>query len=182
MKYPKWFPCPGSWLKALALAIPAYLGVMLFPLIFWSALYISIGLTPTPGDHALNAFLFSFSVLLVGLTMYLILTFGYSLLLRLLWSSPPRWLSPSFHWKSLVGNYAIITGATLPVSAMFIFYVSLKTHIKITTGYDLHYIYTDPDTLRSTSFLVHLIEQSIWLWLITAAFLSHFRDSKKAKN
>jgi hypothetical protein len=115
----KWFPYPSSWLKALGLAVPVWIGaVAVFSLMSWQFIFLFIlavvNRYPIP-----NIFLvFAAGILIASLIWYLVLTLLYSLCLHLLWREVPKslaWVKPPKSWKLILFSWAVSTlAASVP--------------------------------------------------------------------
>ncbi|KAM3101035.1 hypothetical protein ACKFKF_10345 [Phormidesmis sp. 146-12] len=129
--YPAWIPYPICWLRAISLAIPTYFGVIVFAAWFWlvfilGSVIVVASLATNSLKPELLLFLFGFSLacLAGGLVWYLALKVMYVIFLKLFWSTPPYWLSPSRKWSELLYSMVITTIATLPVVLVALPYFS----------------------------------------------------------
>ncbi len=162
--FPTWLPYPKSWMMAIKLAIPAYIGAtVLFAFEFWRYLIVGgIGLLSITNNSSL-IFFFAVSViaLLLALIWFLILTRVYALLLKFLWSNPPQWLIlPKFR-ALVIRDFGILVLSILPIVVIFAIYILFFTSFKQT--------FTDLRTPRLNYDLFLL--RFWWLWLISAAYL-----------
>ncbi|NDJ23665.1 hypothetical protein GS682_18880 [Nostoc sp. B(2019)] len=164
-----WLPYPQSWMMAVRLAIPAYLGAnVIFAFEFWRYSLVGVLLTVT-GNNGLILFLaISAIALLLALIWFLILTRVYALLLKLLWSNPPQWLSLPKLRLLIVRDFGILTLSVLPIVAIFAIYILLFTSFKQT--------FADLKTPKLT-YNIFLL-RFWWIWLISAAYLYQFSIRK----
>ncbi|MBD2616285.1 hypothetical protein H6G94_34465 [Nostoc punctiforme FACHB-252] len=171
--FPAWLPYPKSWMMAIRLAIPAYIGAtVLFAFEFWR--YLLVGglgiLSITNKSHLIFFFGVSAIALLLSLIWFLILTKVYALLLNVLWSNPPQWLIlPKLRYL-LIRDFGILVLSTFPIVLIFAIYILFFTGFKQT--------FTNLRTLRLTYdlFLLRLW----WLWLIFAAYLYQWCITKSS--
>lgn len=124
MKWPVWFPYPSSWLKALGLAIPTWVGaVAFFSLEVWHSIFLFILSAVTRSSSPSFFLVFAVGFLVASLIWYLLLILLYSLLLRLLWQEVPqflRWLKPPIRWRDILFGWAVSTLAVLVGAAPFL--------------------------------------------------------------
>lgn len=126
-----WLPSLGSVLKTLGLAIPTWVGAVLFPaLLGWQCFLMLVFAiaTQAPLNAISGMVALSFLFLIGSLFWYLLLVGLYSLALRLLWSEVPqflRWLEPPkkkqdifFGWAAL--TLAVLVGVTLIATWVFL--------------------------------------------------------------
>ncbi|NJL42041.1 MAG: hypothetical protein HC840_24085 [Leptolyngbyaceae cyanobacterium RM2_2_4] len=160
MKHSILFPHHTSWLNALKLAIPSYLGgVVVFTFGFWQYTAASVALAITQNAGSTAILCIAFLCLLGGAVWYLLLTLLFSLLLRLLWSKPPKWLKPSTNWRRILQNFSIATLSALPVLLAFI------GHVLATEAVD----FTKTATYQLN--IEKVLLNFSWVWFITAAYL-----------
>lgn len=128
-----WFPAPHSWLKALVLAIPTWLGsVAIFNLEVWRLVLFSLYAyvrTYSIGSEPEYFFLALAGVLLAFLLIvYLLLVLLYRIFLRCLWAEIPRflyWLKEPFKRKRdvlfswLISMLALLIAAAPLILAAF---------------------------------------------------------------
>ncbi|MEH2236135.1 hypothetical protein [Nostoc sp.] len=162
--FPAWLPYPKSWMMAIRLAIPAYIGAtVLFAFEFWR--YLLVGglgfLSITSNGGLIFFFGVSAIALLLALIWFLILTRVYAFLLKLLWSNPPQWLIlPKFR-SLVIRDFGILVLSILPIVAVFAIYILFVSSFKQT--------FADLRTPRLTYDIFLL--RSWWLWFISAAYL-----------
>ncbi|MBD2163862.1 hypothetical protein H6G04_05520 [Calothrix membranacea FACHB-236] len=167
--FPAWLPYPRSWMMAIKLAIPAYVGATVAVAFeFWRYSILGGLLAVTGNDGVIFFFLSSAIALLFALIWFLILTKLYKFLLKLLWSNPPQWLClPKF--KTLVmRDFGILVLSILPIVAIFAIYIFFVTSYKQTLA--------NLRTPRLT-YDIFLLRYS-WLWLISAAYLYQWSTKK----
>jgi hypothetical protein len=149
-------------MMAVKLAIPAYLGAtVIFAFEFWRYSLVG-GLLAITGNEGL-VFFFAVSAvaLLLALIWFLILAGIYTLLLKFLWSKPPRWLSLPRFRALVVRDFGVLVLSILPIIVIFAIYILFFTSFKQT--------FADLKTARLTYDLFLL--RFSWLWLVSAAYL-----------
>jgi hypothetical protein len=185
--YPRWFPYPRAWLKAVALYIPAYLGVVAFPLVFWIfapiILYLVVAMPLEPRIWALV--LFFASSLIAGWLWFGAILVIYRALLAVLWSNPPSVITPKMGFKDVIQNYIIISISSIPTALLMLlllasdaynqsyWYVSTNNPI---SQYLARLLYGLP-----ASNTAEVIVDLSWTWLIVAAYLIHVQQLKRQK-
>ncbi|MGV0026126.1 hypothetical protein [Phormidesmis priestleyi] len=105
---------------AVKLAVPPYLGAtVIFAFEFWRYSVMGAILFVTGNNAAIFFFTVSSIGLLLAFVWFLILIGIYALLLKFLWSNPPKFFSlPGF--KSLViRDFGILVISLLPIVAIF---------------------------------------------------------------
>jgi hypothetical protein len=158
----RWLPYPRAWMMAVKLAIPAYFGgTVIFAFEFWRYSLVG-GLLATTGNEGLILFFtISAIALLVAFMWFLILTGLYMVLLKLLWSKPPRWLILPRFRALVVRDFGVLVLSILPIIAIFAIYILFATGLEQT--------FTDLKTPKLTYDLFLL--RFSWLWLVSAAYL-----------
>lgn len=129
-----WFPAPHSWLKALVLAIPTWLGVAVFNLEIWRlvlfALHVYIR-TYSWEDEPQHFLLALAGVLLAFLLIaYLLLVLLYRIFLRCLWAEVPQflhWLNEPFKRKRDILFSWLISMLALLIAAAPLILVALDS-------------------------------------------------------
>lgn len=176
-----WFLSLGAVLKTLGLAIPIWVGAVLFPaLLGWQCFLILIFAVATQAPLNAISGLATLSILfLVGsLFWYLLLVGLYSLFFRLLWSETPqflRWLEPPkkkrdvfFGWAA--SALAILVGVTPIVTLV---YLSFLNDFSV---YNLRY----RENLLSQAIvdrLQSLSEEMFIAWFIACAYFYQLRSA-----
>ncbi len=162
-------PSLKCWLKAVRLAIPAYLGGVVFNFYFWLALSLwFVMMSASPGVEALAFLALPLVVLVMGILWALLLRALWFLVGRFLWSNPPGWLKESTwgeFWKGVVISHL----ATLPVFLVYLCLVSGRVAYRVWGGWSGGFPVLRPPVL---------IVELLWLWLLTAAYLYHFSRSR----
>jgi hypothetical protein len=169
-------PSLRAWMMTIKLAIPAHVGAnVVFAFEFWrySLLGLILAITGNTGNDGLTLFLgISTLALLSSLLYFLFLAGIYKLLLKILWSNPPKWIvTPSL--KSLIiRDWGILMISAFPIVMIFMIYILSVTSLKE--------IFADLRTLKITydSFLLKFS----WLWMISAAYLYQWCDKKDSGN
>jgi hypothetical protein len=180
MKYPRWFPTPSAWINSLELAIPTYLGTIVFSFYFWVFFCIFfIAGVATLRFSTLLLCLLSSVLLLLGLLWYLALKLLATIAIRSLWISPPKWLKPSWSWKEILRDYSISVLATLPTAAHFWIVCLIRANLNLSpipvpnqNGKVFIPFIPSLD-------IAGLIVNDFWLWLIFAAYLIHLSSSRR---
>lgn len=120
----KWFPYPSSWLKALGLAVPTWIGaVAIFSLEVWHFIFLLILAVVNHSPIPSIIFVLAAGMLIVSLIWYLLLILLYSLLLRLFWSELPQflhWMKPPSRMRDVFFGWAVSTLAVLVGAAPFL--------------------------------------------------------------
>ena len=152
---------------AIRLAIPAYGLAAVAPAFFvWQSLFLgaAVVLSGAAGVEDILFVLALFSVpLLLGALWFLFWAGAYALLLRLLWSSPPKWLRLPQMSTLVNRDFGVLVSATLPLAITFLLQVGMKV--------SLRHRFPSFSSLR-LSYETFLLE-SFWLWFISAVFLYH---------
>lgn len=149
-------------MMAIKLAIPAYFGAtVIFAFEFWRYSLVGSFLAITGNEGSIFFFAVSAVALLLALIWFLILVGIYTLLLKLLWSKPPRWLSPPGFRALIIRDFGVLLLSILPVIAIFAIYILFITSLK--------QAFADLRTPRLTYDLFLL--RFSWLWFISAAYL-----------
>lgn len=183
IKFPIWFPSSSSWLKALFLAFPTWIGSnAIFSLGFWLfcfATYITFTSSdpPAPLEALVLVPLLTMGLLAASLVWYLLQVWLYSQFLRLLWSELPqclRWFKPPRRKRDLIFNWGVFTVAILLGSVPF----SLQLFVLM---FHPAAIYLDDKAIEE--FLRRQPwEKIIGGWYVVAAYLYHFRSLLKPRN
>ncbi|QYO63338.1 hypothetical protein [Leptolyngbya sp. 7M] len=168
----KLFPSFRSWIQAFRLAIPTFLGTIVFSVYFWAFLIGPLVLTVVSLEpEGLVISLLSLVSLAIGFLWYLAIKILYFFLLRLLWSSPPKWLRPKLNWKHSLKNFCISVLATIPIAIQFLIPLLVKAHLEV--NYSLIF--------RLRFNIEEIILRNAWLWFICAALLLHLTDTGNRK-
>ena len=158
-------PSFKAWRNALLLFIPTY-GAATIVLIFAFWLFFLTFCILLPWYD--TAFLFFLGMALiflaVSLIWYLLVNFLYSLLLGLLWDKPPSWLRSPRSLKQNLVHFGIAIAATFPMAAIYVIHILWLSSLEGLTQIDYKAIYA-PELMLKLS----------WLWLITAAFVCHWK-------
>jgi hypothetical protein len=148
-------------MMAVKLVIPAYLGAtVIFAFEFWRYSLVG-GFLAITGKEGLIFFFAATVALLLALIWFLILAGIYTLLLKLLWSKPPRWLILPGLRALVIRDFGVLVLSTLPIIAIFAIYILFFTSLTQT--------FADLKTPRLTYDLFLL--RFSWLWLVSAAYL-----------
>ncbi|MDJ0737387.1 MAG: hypothetical protein QNJ47_25535 [Nostocaceae cyanobacterium] len=164
-------PSLKSWLMAIKLAIPAYVGAnVVLAFEFWRYSLVGSLLAATGNDGLILFFVVSVITLLLSLLWFLILVGLYGLLLKLLWSNPPQWLRLPKLKSLIMRDFGILVVSVFPIVVIFAIHGLLVSNIKQT--------FADLRTLRLTYdfFLLRFW----WLWIISAAYLYQWRLRKSS--
>ena len=149
---------------AIRLAVPAYALAAIAPVVeLWHYFLLGTLLSFVGVKEGLLAFAVSLLFLLFGLLWFLFCAGAYSLLLRLLWSSPPKYLKLPTLPTLINRDFGILVTATLPVAITFFTYVGLEPSL---------YYHLPTFSLFRLSYKTFLLELS-WLWFVCAVFLYH---------
>jgi hypothetical protein len=115
----KWFPSPGSWLRALALAIPSWFGLVILPSLLGclclAGLILAIN-TEAPLNAIINLAAVGLLFLVASFFWYWLLVGLYSLVLRFLWAELPkflRWLEPPKKKRDILFGWLALSSAAL---------------------------------------------------------------------
>ncbi|AFY45218.1 hypothetical protein [Nostoc sp. PCC 7107] len=170
--FPVWLPYPKSWMMAMKLAIPAYFGAtVVFAFEFWRYFLVGSLLAVTGNNNLILFFVVSVIALLLAFIWFLILAGGYALLLRFLWSNPPKWLTlPKFR-SLIIRDFVILVLSLLPIVTLFII------PIYILSVSSLQQRFGDVRTFRVT--LDVFLLRFWWIWLISAAYLYQWSNKEK---
>ena len=161
---PVWVPTRKAWTMAIRLAVPAYALAAIVPAVeLWRFVLLGTLLSFVGIEEGLLGFAVALLFLLLGLLWFLFCAAAYSLLLRLLWSSPPKYLKLPMLSTLINRDFGILVTATLPVAITFFAYVGLEP--------SLYYHLPTPSTFR-LSYETFLLECS-WIWFVCAVFLYH---------
>jgi len=159
------FPSFKAWWKATLLFLPFYGIALVIPIfIFWHFLVISVILTIEQVQAAAFAWAVTAGMLVSTIIGYFLILLIYSLVLKLLWSNPPQWLHPPQSLRKNLFHLSVAIGATLPISAINIFYLISIESVEALTQTNLKPIY-----------LPKLLWKLSWIWLIAAAYLYQWR-------
>lgn len=173
----KWLPYPSSWLKALGLAVPIWIGAVgVFNLMSWQFIFLYIlavvNRSPIPDIFLI----FAAVTLIASLIWYLVLTLLYSLFLRLLWREVPKslgWLKPPKSWGSIFGWVVSTLAASIP-ALLLLPYSSYSF-------YSSHRFSEILEKLKYVEFTDEAIEKMFVGWYVTAAYLYHIRSLFRSK-
>lgn len=175
----KWFPYPSSWVKALGLAVPFWMGAVgVFSLMSWQFIFLFIlavvNRSPIP-----NIFLiFAAGISIASLIWYLVLTVLYSLLLHLLWREVPKslnWIKPPKSWKSILFGWAVSTLAALVPALLLLPHSSYSF-------YSSHRFSEILEKLEYVEFTEEAIGKMFVGWYAMAAYLYQARSLLKTKS
>jgi hypothetical protein len=148
---------------ALALAIPAYAGVVVGAFQFWrySIVGCIIAAASTSPSDSQSFFAIGVFFLVLALLWLLLLVGVYSLLLKFLWDNPPLWSRPPKVGKLLIRDFPILVISVLPIVAVF----AMQTFGVATIN-----VLSDGMRVPRLSYDELLIR--FWgFWLITSAYL-----------
>ncbi len=152
-------PNSQDWIKALKLLIASYCGAVVFMFVFWVDIFIAIFLSiATLNSTPLIFGFFGLGILFVGLVWFILTAFVWAGILRLFWSDPPKWISPTLDIQTIALNYGISVWATLPISIIWFIKVSANAQLDLLDFPKVFRTYP-PD----------LIISLFWLWFIVAA-------------
>ena len=173
-----WFPSPSSWLKALALVVPTWIGLVVFPSLYGCLCFLLLVLsvaTQAPLG-AIGIWALFGSLFLVGsLFWYLLLVGLYSFVSRLLWSEVPqflRWLElPKkkrdifFGW--VASTLAVLIGVSPLVMLVLLFYDF--------TGVNVRY---RPDLLNqlTAAKMEAIFDRVFIMWFVVCAYLYQIKS------
>lgn len=160
--YPAWIPYPRSWMKAFKTAIPTFYGGVIVALLeVWRFAFMGGGLvwfSPSSVPFFVGMMLLA---VLLGFVVYLAELGIWSLLLRLLWSNPPKWLKVNT-WRYILLGYLIAIMATM-VAVPITFHI-LSIPLIFQNG-------TIAEKLQNTGRLPEILAKLAVPWLIVAAYL-----------
>jgi hypothetical protein len=160
--FPNWLPSPRSWVMAIKLVIPAYVGAtVIFAFEFWRYSLVGGLLAITHGSDSMFFFMISGGALILAFAWFLVLVGIYALLLKLLWSKPPKWLCLPKFGTLIIRDFGILVLSIFPIAVLFALYVLLIRNPEET--------FTNLGTPRIT-YDVFLLRFS-WLWTVAAAYL-----------
>lgn len=174
----KWFPYPSSWLKALGLAVPFWMGAVgVFSLMSWQFIFLFIlaviNRSPIP-----NIFLvFAAGISIASLIWYLVLILVYSLFLHLLWREVPKhlcWVKPPKSWKSTVFGWAVLTLAASVPALLLLPYSSYSFYSSSRFSEIL-------EKLQYVEFNEEATGKMFVGWYVTAAYLYQARSLLKTR-
>lgn len=167
------FPSFRSWMEALKLSLPAYLGVMVFPFFGWAGLaFVLLLLGATGFQTDVTAFVLTIAALVsfaIGLVFHALLKLVWWGMLKLLWNHPPRWLSPAAGFKATLHSFIILAVATAPLAALFLLLSLAGVNIEDWPEQAI------PD---SGEIFATFVMRFYWLWLLSAAYLIHWFPTK----
>lgn len=174
----KWLPYPSSWLKALGLAVPIWIGTVgVFNLMSWQFIFLYILVVVNRSPIPDIFLIFAAVTLIASLIWYLVLTLLYSLFLRLLWREVPKslgWLKLPKSWSSIFFGWIVSTLAAsipalllLPYSA-YSFYSSDRFSEIL-------------EKLKYIEFTDEAIGKMFVGWYVTAAYLYQVKSLLRSK-
>lgn len=172
-----WFPSPGSWIKAIGLAIPTWFGaVAVFSLEVWHGVFLFfLAVVAHAPSAALIFFLvYAAGFLAVSLIWYLLLILIYSLFLRFLWSELPRflrWIKPPNKWRDVLFGWSASTLAVAIGAAPFLLLAFYSSDLIV-------------ETMRKRMDVSHeeVVSKMFGGWFVAAAYLYHVRGLIGARN
>jgi hypothetical protein len=183
--YPRWFPYPRAWSKAVALYIPAYLGVVVFPIVVWIftpiVLFLAVAMPLEPRIWALV--LFFASILIAGWLWFGAILVIYRALLAVLWSNPPSVITPKMGFKDVIRNYIIISISSIPTALLMLLLLASDAY-----NQSYWYVSTNNPISQYLARLIYglpandtaeVIVNLSWTWLIVAAYLIHVQQLKR---
>lgn len=159
-------PSLNALLKAAKLSLPAYgCGTVIFSSATWQFLLIG-GIAGVSGG-GIESFGFclmiSVGTLAVSIAWFLLWTGLYSVVLKLLWAKPPRWLALPTQSTLANRDFPILTLSTLPVAVLFLLHIALNASLR-------HTLQSPPPLrLGYDAFLLKFF----WLWFVSATSLYH---------
>ena len=158
---------------AIRLAIPAYgIASVALAIEVWRACFLGLLLAFAGVEGLLLGLASSLLFLLLSLLWFLLWSAAYALLLRLFWSSPPKWLRlPSF--ATLVNrDFGILISASLPVAITCFVRFGLRFHP--------HFYSADFSSFRLRDEYSLFVLEAFWLWFVAAVFCYHGYYSVRA--
>lgn len=162
-----WVPSWQAWAMAIRLAVPAYGLATVAPAFeVWRFFLLGSLLSFSGTEGLLIVFAVSLLALLIGLLWFLFWAGAYSLLLRVLWSSPPRWLRLPKLPMLVNRDFGVLVTAALPMAIAFFANVGLRASLR----YRL--LTFSAFKMSYETFLLEFF----WLWFISAVFLYHGYD------
>jgi hypothetical protein len=180
--YPRWFPYPRAWLKAIALYLAAYPASGVPVLAFWlfiipfTLVLIALPLEPM----AWMLFLGVVSLPFFGFGFFVIAVAIYRGFLALLWSNPPSLITPSLHPGDLWRNFLVSFWAMVPISVVLFIQIAAEAYLEawylVETGNKIELSIVRPGLAIDT------LLQLSWTWLIVAAYLIHVQQLKRQNN
>ena len=157
---------------AIRLAIPAYgCATVVLASFIWHFFLLGGLFSFTGVPEVIFCFVMSLLVLMMTLLWFMAWTGLYSLLLRLLWSSPPQWLRLPKARTLINRDFGILVTAALPMAAIFLTHVGLRVSLsrRLPTLEWVKLIYAD-----------FLLDYA-WVWFLSAVFLYHGYYQVRAK-
>lgn len=149
---------------AIRLAVIAYgFAVVVFAVEIWRFLILGCVVARFSIEGMLIGWAIALLFLLLGLLWFLFWAGAYSLLLNLLWSSPPKWLRLPKVSTLVNRDFGILISATLPLVVVLLAEVGLRV--------GLRYYFPTLSTFRM-NYETFLLEYA-WLWFVSAVFLYH---------
>ena len=167
-------PSISAWVKAAKLAIPAYgCATVVMSAAVWQFLLIG-GIAGLAGA-GLEGFGFCLMLSAVALSMsiiwFLLWTGIYGLVLKLLWSKPPKWLALPDAITLAQRDFPILTLSTLPIAILFLLRIALNVSLRQS-------LQSPPSfSLSYDAFFLKFF----WLWLMSASALYHRWPEQVAK-
>jgi len=165
-QFPRWVPSWKAWAMAIRLAVPAYaVASVALAIEVWRGCFLGLLLAFAGIEGLALGLAVSLLFLLLTLLWFLLWSAAYALLLRLLWSSPPKWLRlPAF--ATLVNrDFGILIAATLPVAVTCFVRFGLRLNSQLYSA--------DFSSLSLSSEYRSFVLESFWLWFVAALFLYH---------
>jgi hypothetical protein len=159
------------------LAVPNYLGTIAFFFMFWLWLLVVGIVIVAVGNLAVSALLvIPLGILLLGLLWNLTLNGLWWLVLKLLWSRPPKWLQ-SGNWQDFWQGFLISVAASLPLAIFFVLRYGVPPILVAvlsntpkawgSAGQQFGY--------AMATYPADFVRQCFWLWLICAFCLYRLR-------
>ena len=163
------FPSLKSWIFAIKLAIPAYLGAtVVFGFEFWRYSAFAVILAINGNEGLSFCLAISMIALLLCLLWFLFLAGIYKLLLNILWSKPPQWIKLPKLKYLVLRDFSILVISTFPIVVILLVYISFITSFKE--------VFADMKTPKLS--YDSLLLKFSWLWMICAASLYQWCDRK----
>lgn len=174
----KWFAYPSSWLKALGLAAPNWIGVVgVFSLLFWQFIFLFILAVVDRSPSPAIFLVFAAGVLVASLIWYVLLILLYSLFLRLLWKQVPQclsWIKPPRIWQAIFFGWAVSTLAALVPALLFLPFTSYSF-------YSSNRVTEILEKLNHVRITEEAIAKMFGIWYIVAAYLYQARSLLRSR-
>ena len=159
------FPTVRAWRNALLLFIPAYgAATVIFGFAFWLLLLPFFYLLILEGKPYFFFLVMALTALVVASIWYLLIDLLYLLSLRLLWSSPPKFLLSPPSLKQKLTHLGVSVAATFPLAVIYVISFTLLYQLEELTKVD-YILICAPDFMLKFS----------WLWLISTAYIYHWK-------